>query len=131
PLIIVMPDAGPGGWYSDWHTASTSRGAQRWETYHVRELPPFIETRYQTRTDRAAHAIVGLSMGGFGAIHDAARHPDIYGFAAAFSGAVDLFHPGITAVTDISPFAMGGIPEQIWGNRILDEPIWRANNPVD
>jgi S-formylglutathione hydrolase FrmB len=131
PLIVVMPDAGQGGWYSDWRSVETSQGAQRWETYHVRELYPFVIEHYGARSDRGGHAIAGLSMGGFGAMHHASRHPDLYGFAAAFSGAVDLLNPGVGLVTDLSPLIMAGLPTQIWGDRVTQESRWRANNPVD
>ena len=130
PLIVVMPDGGTGGWYSDWRNA-TPEGSQRWETYHLEELRPFIEARYGTRTDRMGRAIAGLSMGGFGAIHDAARHPDLFGFAASFSGAVDILHPGVSAVVSASPFAHQGTFGDLFGDRIVDETRWRANNPVD
>ncbi len=130
PLIVVMPDAGIGSWYADW-LRPTSEGPQRWETYHVRELVPFIEQRYSTRTDRGGHAIAGVSMGGFGAMHDAARHPDVFGFAASFSGAVDLFEPALTATVAISPLAHGGLPGDIFGDPLLDRARWRAHNPVD
>jgi S-formylglutathione hydrolase FrmB len=130
PLIVVMPAGGIGGWYSDWQ--STPReGPQRWETYHLNELRPFIEQRYATRTDRDGRAVVGLSMGGFGAMHYAARHPDLFGFAASFSGAVDILHPGISGVITISPLAHQGLPGQVFGNRGAAEAKWHAHNPVD
>lgn len=131
PLLVVMPDGGPGGWYSDWKTVRTLLGFQRWETYHIQELRPFIETLYATRTDRAGHGIAGLSMGGFGAIHYAARHPDLFGFAAAFSGALDDLHPQASTVITLSPLIMGGALDDIYGARASDESPWRANNPVD
>jgi diacylglycerol O-acyltransferase/trehalose O-mycolyltransferase len=129
-LVVVMPDGGTGGWYADWRTP-TAEGPQRWETYHLDELRPFIEARYQTRTDRSGRAIAGLSMGGFGAIHDAARHPDLFSFAASFSGAVDILHPGVSAVVSASPLAHQGVPGDIFGDRFVNETTWRANNPVD
>ena len=55
PMIVVMPDAGIGGWYTDWKRG-TPEGPQRWETFHLDELRPFIEARYQTRTDRGGRA---------------------------------------------------------------------------
>jgi S-formylglutathione hydrolase FrmB len=130
PMIVVMPDAGAGGWYTDW-LRGTSEGPQRWETFHLDELRPFIEARYQTRTDRDGRAIAGLSMGGFGAMSYAARHPDLFGFAASFSGAVDLLHPGITAVVTASPLAHQGVPGDVFGLPLVDESRWRAHNPVD
>ena len=114
----------------DWWRG-TSEGPQRWETFHLDAVRPFIEARYQTRTDRDGRAIAGLSMGGFGAMSYAARHPDLFGFAASFSGAVDLLHPGITAVVTISPLAHEGVPGDVFGLRFLEESRWRAHNPVD
>jgi S-formylglutathione hydrolase FrmB len=130
PLIVVMPDAGTGGWYADWRNA-TAEGPQQWETFHLDELRPFIEDRYRTRVDRGGRAVAGLSMGGFGAIHYAARHPDLFGFAAAFSGAVDILHPGVSGVVSASPLAHQGLPPDIFGDRVTGESRWRANNPVD
>lgn len=131
PLVVVMPDSGPGGWYTDWQTRSTSQGWQLWETLHVHELRPFLEQRYRTRSDRAGRAAVGLSMGGYGALHYATRHPDLYGFTATFSGSVDILHPGVSAVADALSTRNGGKPGDIWGNRVAHEARWRANNPVD
>jgi S-formylglutathione hydrolase FrmB len=131
PLIVVMPDGGKGGWYSDWLRPDSAEGPQRWEQYHVGELLPFVRSHLGTRTDRAGTAIAGLSMGGFGAVHYAARHPDLFGFAAAFSGAVDLRHPGIGKVVRVSPQIMGGRRGDIFGEHVDDEAVWRAGNPVD
>jgi S-formylglutathione hydrolase FrmB len=130
PMVVVMPAAGTGGWYSDW-LGPSAEGPQRWETYHLDELRPFVEARYATRTDRDGRAVAGLSMGGFGAMHHAARHPDLFGFAAAFSGAVDSLHPGIAGVIMASPLAHQALPGAIFGDPVLDLPRWRANNPVD
>jgi S-formylglutathione hydrolase FrmB len=132
PLLVVMPDGGKGGWYSDWLRPDGAReGSQRWESYHVGELLPFVQQHFGTRTDRAGTAIAGLSMGGFGAVKYAARHPDRFGFAAAFSGAVDVRHPGVGRVVKVSPEIMGGTRGDIFGDHKGDVDVWRANNPVD
>jgi S-formylglutathione hydrolase FrmB len=130
PMIVVMPDAGTGGWYTDWWRG-TPEGPQRWEAFHLDDLRPFIEARYQTRTGRDGRAIAGLSMGGFGAMSYAARHAELFGFAASFSGAVDLLHPGITAVVAVSPLAHQGVPGDVFGPPLLEQSRWRAHNPVD
>ena len=130
PIIVVMPDAGIGGWYADW-LRGTPEGPQRWETFHLDELRPFIEARYATRTDRGGRAVAGLSMGGFGAMHMAARHPELFAFAASFSGAVDIRHPGVAGVVTISPLAHQGLPGDVFGHRGVDEAVWQAHNPVD
>jgi S-formylglutathione hydrolase FrmB len=132
PLVVVMPDGGKGGWYSDWlRPDGPFEGRQLWERYHVGELLPFVQAHFRTRSDRAGTAIAGLSMGGFGALHDAARHPDRFGFAAAFSGAVDIRHPGVGKVVKVSPLIMGGQRGDIFGDHVADEIVWRAANPVD
>ena len=82
-LIVVMPDAA-NGWYAD------APGGARWETYHIRELIPYIDAHYRTVARRQGRAIAGLSMGGFGAMSYAARHPDLFAAAASFSGALDI-----------------------------------------
>ena len=66
-------------------------------------------------------------MGGFGAMSYAARHPDLFGFAASFSGAVDLLHPGITAIVTISPLAHQGVPGDIFGVPVLEQPRWQEH----
>ena len=131
PLVVVMPDGGKGGWYADWLRPDSAEGPQRWETYHVEELLPFVQEHFGVRTDRDATSIAGLSMGGFGALHHAARHPERFGFAAAFSGAVDIRHPGVGRVVKVSPQIMGGRRGDIFGDHRTDVDVWRAHNPVD
>ena len=132
PLLVVMPDGGKGGWYSDWlRPDDASEGSQRWESYHVGELLPFVRAHFGARADRVGTAVAGLSMGGFGAMHYAARHPDLFGFAASFSGAVDIRHPGVGRVVKVSPQIMGGRRGDIFGDHVTDAAVWRAANPVD
>src|SRR3954469_4788535 len=63
-LITVMPDIalddGGGGWCTDW-----PNGAQRWETFHINQLIPWIDTNLRTIATRSQRAIAGLSQGGF------------------------------------------------------------------
>ena len=131
PLLVVMPDAGLGGWYSDWHNQASAAGSLRWETHHLRELRPWIEQRYATRTDRAGRAIAGLSMGGFGALTYAARHPELFGFVAAFSGAADILDPSIGKTADLTATAMGATSGDLWGRWPEHVSNRRARNPVD
>ena len=62
----------------------------RWETYHVGELVPWIDATYRTIAARRGRAIAGLSMGGYGALSYAARHPGTFAAAASFSGALEV-----------------------------------------
>jgi S-formylglutathione hydrolase FrmB len=120
PLIVVMPDSGQGGGYADWFNGGAG-GPPEWERYHIDQLIPFVDARYRTVARRSGRAVAGLSMGGFGAMSYAARHPDLFVAAAAFSGAVDTNNPLDIAVTGDAPF----------GPRATQEIRWRARNPWD
>jgi S-formylglutathione hydrolase FrmB len=120
PLIVVMPDSGAGGGYVNWFNGG-SFGPPEWESYHVGQLIGFIDARYRTISSRRGRAIAGLSMGGYGAVHYSARHPDDFAAAAAFSGAVDINNPADIAIT----------PDEVYGPREEQEIRWRGHNPWD
>ncbi|GLY88395.1 alpha/beta hydrolase [Actinoallomurus iriomotensis] len=138
-LIVVIPDGGyngdGGGFYTDWVDESTRLGVENWETFHTRELVPWIDTHFRTKRSRAGRAITGVSQGGFGSMSYAARHPDLYGAAAAFSGAVDIHHGPVCAVgADVLISAiMTGLnqvePFAPFGNPLTDAANWKAHDP--
>jgi S-formylglutathione hydrolase FrmB len=120
PLIVVMPDSGTSGGYTNWYNGG--RGGQpEWETYQIDQLIPWIDAHLRTRPIRAERATAGLSMGGFGAMSYAARHPDQFAAAGGFSGAVDTNNPLDIAVT----------PASVFGPRATEQVIWRAHDPWD
>lgn len=128
PLIVVMPDGGSGGFYTDWFN-NGKLGDPRWETWHIKRLIPFVDRRYRTRPSRSARAIAGLSMGGFGTFSYAARHPDLFTAALSMSGAVDItLAPG---VIDSISSSDGGPSGSLWGPYETQQVRWRAHNPLD
>jgi len=131
PLVVVMPDCGRGGWYSDWARPETPKGRQLWTSYHLGELRGWVESALPVRTDRRGRTIAGLSMGGFGALSYAARHPDLFCFAAAFSGALDILDPHLGPFADAMAEWNGGSAGSIWGEPGVAVERWRAHNPVD
>lgn len=84
-LILVMPEGG-----SSFYLNAALRPRERYEDYLVHDLAADVEQRFPARSDRAGKAIVGISMGGFGAVTQALRHPESYAFAAGLSAAVDV-----------------------------------------
>ena len=131
PLIVVMPDAGQYGNYTNWYNDGAF-GQPMWETWHIRQLVPWIDKHYRTVAKRSGRATAGLSMGGGGAMSYAARHPDMFVSASAFSGAVDTNSPGVQPVTQASGLSDGShTPGAIYGLRSTDEVRWRAHNPWD
>jgi S-formylglutathione hydrolase FrmB len=128
PLIVVMPDAGRGGWYSDWANFGQG-GPPAWETFHIGELLPWVDATFRTVAIRQGRAIAGLSMGGFGAMSYAGRHPDLFSSVASFSGAVDTRNLGLDGLIFISPLIDGGAPGAIFGLPGLDQPALAGHNP--
>jgi len=82
PVIIVMPDGGVS-WY-----INAYQGQVRYEEMFFKELITYIDSNYRTRAAREFRAVAGLSMGGWGTLVYALRHPEMFTAAAAFSAAV-------------------------------------------
>jgi len=83
PLIAVLPD-GNGQHTPDAEWGDTAHG-DRVETWLVDSVVPAIDSGY--RTLGASHrGICGLSAGGFGAVNIAVHRPDLFSWAASYSG---------------------------------------------
>lgn len=123
-LLIVMPEAGPGGFYSDW------LDGPKWETFHLTELRRLLERKYRSGDDRV---VAGLSMGGFGALSYAARHPGFFKAAASYSGVVHTTYQGKRGTDLVEGLlqSTGNDPEALWGDPVADARIWAAHNPFD
>jgi S-formylglutathione hydrolase FrmB len=131
PLIVVMPDGGIVGNYTNWFNHGAF-GLPRWEAYHVGELIPWVDAHLRTVATRAGRAVAGLSMGGGGAMKYAASHPDLFAAAAAFSGAVDTNDAGVVYAATQSGILDGDHrPGAIFGDRATETIRWRNENPTD
>jgi len=74
PMIIVMPNG----------LSSFYQGA--YETYLHTELIPYVEESFGGNGKRA---IAGLSMGGYGTLYNALKHPETFTYAYAMSPAAN------------------------------------------
>ena len=72
-LIVVMPDGGKAGWYSN--PVSSNVGPRNWETFHMSELIPWVDATFSTIAEFSGRAVSGFSMGGFGALKYTATSP--------------------------------------------------------
>jgi len=73
-LVAVDMDTPLG---ASWYVNSPSSG--NWEDFMIRELVPYIDTNFRTRSDRNSRGIAGIFIGGYGAIRMGMRHPDVFG----------------------------------------------------
>lgn len=83
-LIVVMPEAG-----ESWYTDSADPDGDAYERFLISEFVPHIDERYRTFSDRRGRGIAGQSMGGYGAIKIALKHPHLFSFAGSMSGVLD------------------------------------------
>jgi enterochelin esterase-like enzyme len=62
-------------------------GASLCETMAARDLVAFVDRTYRTIPRREARGLMGLSMGGYGALYLSLRHPATFRAAVSLSGA--------------------------------------------
>ena len=81
-FLIATPEGGASFYIN------AKDGKERYEDFLVQEFLPFIEKRYRASLGRANRAISGISMGGYGALHLAFRHPELFSAVSAHSAAL-------------------------------------------
>ena len=122
-VLVVMPDGGRVGFYSDW------LNGPGWERFHTAELPQLLASRYRASDRRA---VAGNSMGGLGALIYTARHPGLFAAAASFSGIVHTRLSGDESRSYLGLIdSEGEHPYAVWGAPSVDHQIWAAHNPYD
>lgn len=85
-VILVSPDGGRDGWYLD----SPVQDSARYATHVGVEVPRAVLDFAGSRADSSRQGVVGLSMGGHGAVYLALTFPERFKAAASLSGGLDL-----------------------------------------
>jgi S-formylglutathione hydrolase FrmB len=100
-MIVVLPDV-VGTYIGTYYTNSSAAG--NWEDFIVRDLVGHIDSRYRTLATPSRRGISGHSMGGYGAIKLAMKHPDLFSVAYGLSpcclgwvGRINPLDPGMAA----------------------------------
>ncbi|MBD0320943.1 MAG: prolyl oligopeptidase family serine peptidase [Gemmatimonadetes bacterium] len=96
PMIVVVPDA-RNAYGGAFYTNSPVAG--NWADFVARDLVAHVDRRYRTLPRAAARGIEGHSMGGYGALTLAARHPGVFG--AVYAASPCCFGPRMMA--DLAP----------------------------
>ena len=121
--FLVVTPAGGATFY-----INSQDGGTRYEDFFLREFIPFIERRYRSQPGRAFRGIAGISMGGYGALHLAFRHPELFASVSAHSAAIIERPPTMEAGASRS---LGRL--QLFGDVFgspIDRAFWDRNSPL-
>jgi len=87
PVILVKPSTYHGPYHGmTWYTNSILNG--NYEDFIAEDLIAHIDSSYNTMANRSKRCIEGFSMGGYGAIKLAIKHPDLFTSVATHGGIV-------------------------------------------
>ncbi|MEU9237194.1 alpha/beta hydrolase-fold protein [Streptomyces subrutilus] len=130
-LIVVMPDGGRAGWYSN--PVSTGVGPRDWEHFHIAQLLPWIDANFRTYAEYDGRAVSGFSMGGFGALKYTAKYYGHFASVSAHSGPADLRGPHGDIVTHWANASSAAV--ELGGGTVYGVP-WdqarvSADNPIE
>ena len=121
--FLIATPAGAASFY-----INSRDGKVRYEDFLLEEFFPFIERHYRVRSGRANRAVSGISMGGYGALHLAFAHPQLFSSVSAHSAALierlPLFLSGAGGATGRARVLGGvfGVPP--------DPAFWERNSPL-
>jgi S-formylglutathione hydrolase FrmB len=103
----------------------------RYEDAIVKDFIPFVDAKYRTTGKASERAIAGISMGGFGALVIAFKHPELFTSVVANCAAVfeDLPKPPASS-SDARGTYRYQISSKIFGSP-YDETFFHENNPID
>lgn len=122
-VTLVMPVGGQAQFYADWigpFNGTNGPKKPRWETFLTRELPGYLQRNFGVSPTN--NSIVGLSMGGTGALNLAAHHRNQFKQVTSLSGYTNPTWPGMYLGLQIAMLDSAGPGAQMWN-------MW--GNPLD
>jgi hypothetical protein len=92
PAVVAAPDGlfGSAGRFRREHSMFINGPNGRFEDHIIQEVIPFLTANYSIRPEREAHALAGVSAGGYGAVSMAIGHRDYFAAVATAAGALNL-----------------------------------------
>ncbi len=110
PMVFAFPD-GNDGWYTN-----GPNGGARHEDDLIQDFLPHIHKTLPVAEPGRHWAIGGLSMGGYGAIKIALKHPDLFTLAFSHSGSLER-----PRTPEVHP---------MFGDPIVDAKFRRSEDPA-
>jgi S-formylglutathione hydrolase FrmB len=121
-LLIVTP-AGGASFY-----INSRDGKRRYEDFFLQEFMPGVEKRYRAQVGRSSRGVAGISMGGYGALHIAFRHPQLFAAVGVLSAALIEKLPNISAQNSRQMSQLRVLGDAFGSP--FDAAFWNQNDPL-
>ncbi|MEO8501798.1 MAG: alpha/beta hydrolase family protein [Vicinamibacteria bacterium] len=117
--IIVTVDGG--------NNLFVNSGKGKYQDMVTKDLVEYIDKTYRTVAKREGRALLGVSMGGYGALNIAFSHPEVFGVVATHSAML------LTEIPTIEAGARGGQMRAFTGvfGEPVDPVVWKADDPLE
>jgi S-formylglutathione hydrolase FrmB len=92
PTVVACPDGTYEGWnrFNATHSLYVNGNGGRFKDHILQEVIPFLLANFSIRAEREAHALLGASAGGHGAMGLAIKHRDFFGAVATLAAPLNL-----------------------------------------
>lgn len=128
-VLVVQPIGADTTFFADWRRPDPNGGTIKWETFLTSELPGALENSPWRASDN--RAVSGLSMGAYGSMTLAARHPGFYKSVAAYSGYPHSTIAGLPDLLNLTVSTRSNYnPDNMYSNDPND-PLWAASDPYE
>ncbi len=117
--IVVTVDGG--------NNLFVNSGKGKYQDLVTRDLVEYVDQNYRTIARRNGRALLGVSMGGYGALNIAFSHPEVFGAVATHSAML------LTVIPSIEAGARGGQMRaftDVFGDPV-DPAIWKTDDPLE
>ncbi len=117
--IVVTVDGG--------NNLFVNSGKGKYQDLVTRDLVEHIDKTYRTVARRDGRALLGISMGGYGALNIAFSQPAVFGAVATHSAML------LTQIPTVEAGARGGQMRAFTGvfGEPVDPAIWKADDPLE
>lgn len=131
PSILVYPNGMKSSFFAD-----SFDGKMPIETSIVKDLIPHIEANYRAKTGRANRALIGLRLGGYGAVEYAVKYPEMFAAAVSVAGALHDWYTCISPDNKMPSCQLhmfdsnynNFLPYSPWNNAIKNQAAIKNHN---
>jgi S-formylglutathione hydrolase len=125
PCIIATPDVGPWSFYLD----DPARGLA-WESFIIKRFAPHLHTLQRPAPASLQRlGVIGMSMGGYGALKLAFAHPQLFAAVGAVSPMVEPFAAAAEVPLRNRFFYPPEVPQALLGSN-RDAALYQADHPA-